>query len=101
MARVSAAALAGFVVLMTFLLPQEAVAHTSLTAEPTINLSAHSGDEEAHCHGAIECFVTFFFEADAIGAASDLPAKAPVFATPQRYRGTSLTRDPPVPIFFV
>ena len=101
MTRMSATFLAGFLAFMTFLLPQEAFAHTSLTAEPTIDLSTHSGDEEAHCHGAIECFVTFFVETSVVRTTSDLSSDAHVVAKPKQYRGTSLTRDPPVPILFV
>lgn len=101
MTRMWVALLAGFLAVMTITLPQEAVAHTSLTAEPTKNLSTHSGDEEAHCHGAIECFVTFFFEAVVIRSTSDLSEDAHVIAKPKQYCGTSLNRDPPVPILFV
>lgn len=97
----SATLLAGFLAAVIVLIPQEAVAHTSLVAEPSIDLSSHTADEEAHCHGAVECFVTLYFEALPVRAPSDISSETPTSGPVKQYRGTSLSRDPPVPILFL
>lgn len=97
----SATLLAGFLAAILVLIPQETMAHTSLVAEPSIDLSSHTADEESHCHGAIECFVTLYFEALPVRAPSDVSSETPTSGLVKQYRGTSLTRDPPIPIFFL
>lgn len=79
------------------LVPQPAEAHSSLTPEVSIDLSAHA-EEEAHCHGALECVVTFFLEPlqDRTGSATG--PEVPYGELNSNFRGRPLTRDPPIPI---
>lgn len=58
-------------------------------------------EDESHCHGSLECFVTLFVP-DAGRATSTRDAHVTRF-TPETtaFIGTVLGRDPPVPIAFV
>ncbi len=80
------------------IVPQPAEAHSSLTPEVSIDLSAHEEEEEAHCHGALECVVTFFLEPLQDRTGSTTGPEVPYAELNSNFRGRPLTRDPPIPI---
>ncbi|KNG95400.1 hypothetical protein [Pseudaestuariivita atlantica] len=80
------------------LVPDDAAAHASLVAEPSVELSLDTSDGEAHCHGAVECVVTFFIGDVVNGDSDPLPRARYDVAAGTGQSGLSMGRDPPVPI---
>ena len=84
--------------LVLVLSPTDAAAHSSLSPDPVAEVHLDGPDGEAHCHGAIECVVTFYLQetfehppADKLAAQHDTLAG-------ESLAGVKLGRDPPIPI---
>lgn len=84
--------------LLLVLSPTDAAAHSSLSAVPVEEVHLDGLDGEAHCHGAIECVVTFFLQEAFEHLTADEPATRHDTRAGQNLIGVKLGRDPPVPI---
>ncbi len=94
--RLMAAVLFG--ALFLAVLPSDAAAHASLVAEPSVNFSLDEAEDEAHCHGAVECVVTFFMADPAHDGTAPPPKPRHVISVDAEQGGLTFGRDPPIPI---
>lgn len=78
--------------------PTDAAAHSSLSPEPVAELHVDDPDGEAHCHGAIECVVTFYLQEAFEHPPADKPASQHGTLAGENLAGVKLGRDPPIPI---
>ena len=78
----------------------DALAHTSLDAEPAVELAETDHELDAHCHGAVECVLTLFVETLKEKVVDPAPKGGQNTFPEDSLVGISLGRDPPIPILF-
>ncbi len=84
--------------LVLVLLPTDAAAHSSLSPDPVAEVHLDGSDGEAHCHGAIECVVTFYLQEMFEHPPADKAVTKHDTMAGENLVGVKLGRDPPVPI---
>lgn len=84
--------------LIFVLSPTDAAAHSSLSPDPVAEVHLDGPDGEAHCHGAIECVVTFYLQETFEHPPPDKPASQHDNLDGESLAGVKLGRDPPIPI---
>lgn len=84
--------------LIFVLSPTDAAAHSSLNPDPVAEVHLDGPDGEAHCHGAIECVVTFYLQETFEHPPADTPASQHGTLAGENLVGVKLGRDPPIPI---
>ena len=84
--------------LVLVLSPTDAAAHSSLSPDPVAEVQINDSDGEAHCHGAIECVVTFYLQEIFKHPPADKPATQHDVLEGENLVGVKLGRDPPIPI---
>lgn len=84
--------------LVFFLSPTDAAAHSSLSPDPVAEVQMNDSDDEAHCHGAIECVVTFYLQKTFEHSPDDKPETQNDTLAAESLAGVNLGRDPPIPI---
>ena len=84
--------------LVLILSPTDAAAHSSLSPDPVAEVHLDGPDGEAHCHGAIECVVTFYLQETFEHPTADKPASQQDTLAGKNLVGVKLGRDPPIPI---
>ncbi|MBM1312216.1 hypothetical protein JQT66_18335 [Sulfitobacter mediterraneus] len=84
--------------LIFVLSPTDAAAHPSLSPDPVAEVNLDGPNGEAHCHGAIECVVTFYVQGTFEHPQADKPAAQHGTLACKNLAGVKLGRDPPIPI---
>ena len=84
--------------LIIVLSPTDAAAHSLLTPDPVPEVHLDGPDGEAHCHGAIECVVTFYLQETFEHPPADTPNTQHGTLAGENLAGVNLGRDPPIPI---
>ena len=90
--------LSAIAALIFILSPTDAAAHSSLSPDPVANVQLDGPDGEAHCHGAIECIVTFHLQEMFEHPPADTPNTQHRTLAGENLAGVNLGRDPPIPI---
>ena len=81
-----------------FVLPTSADAHATLSPASVADDHVDKDDGEAHCHGAIECVVTFNLQKPIEHMPGDTAATKHVTVVGKSLVGVTLGNDPPIPI---
>lgn len=86
--------------LIFVLSPTDAAAHSSLSPDLVADVYLDGPDGDAHCHGAIECVVTFYLQETFEHTPADTPLSKQNNPAGTKLVGVKLGRDPPIPIGF-